>query len=102
MTSQGNGQPIPYHVSMSGLTRKHLRELHRQEAEAGRGQRVISAFREIVARLQRDPLIFGEPRYHLPVLKLLVRQGAVRPLVVDYAVHETQPVVFIRGFTLLS
>jgi hypothetical protein len=37
-----------------------------------------------------------------PALQLLVRQGGVRPLVVDYAVHETQPLVFIRGFTLLS
>jgi hypothetical protein len=87
---------------MSGVVRDRVRELHRREAEAGRGQHFVSAFREIVARLQREPLEFGEPRYRLPVLRLLVRQGGIHRVVVSYAVHEVHPLVFIRGIAVLS
>jgi hypothetical protein len=47
-------------------------------------------------------LTFGEPLYRLPALRLLVRHAMVAPLVVDYAVYEERPVVFIRGFKVLS
>jgi len=68
----------------------------------GTGQRFLSAFRQIVARLQDDPLTFGEPLYHLPALELLVRQASVSPIVVDYAVHDSRPLVFVRGFKVLA
>jgi hypothetical protein len=38
----------------------------------------------------------------LPALRLLVCQAIVRPLIVDFAVHEDRPLVFIRGFKLLA
>jgi hypothetical protein len=101
MTSQGNGQPIRYNVQLAGLTRELLRKLHGQQAKIGRGQQFVSAFRQIVLRLQREPLEFGEPLYRLPALRLLVRQGAISPLVVDYAVHEDNPLVFISRVALL-
>jgi hypothetical protein len=101
MTPQGNGPPIRYDVRMSGVVGDRLKELHREAADSGRGKAFVSAFRQIVARLQRDPVNFGEPLYRLPALRLLVCQGAIHPLVVDYAVHETLPLVFIRGVTLL-
>jgi hypothetical protein len=101
MTTQHNGEPIRYTIHMSGLTGKWLKATHHKHAEAGKGQAFIAALRRIVARLEVEPLVFGEPRYRLPALQLLVRQGAIRPLVVNYAVHETQPLVFIRGFSLL-
>jgi hypothetical protein len=66
MTSQGNGQPIRYNVQLAGLTRELLRKLHGQQAKIGRGQQFVSAFRQIVLRLQREPLEFGEPLYRLP------------------------------------
>jgi hypothetical protein len=98
----GNGQPVRYNVSLSEETRTVVKQLHAETAERGEGQRFISAFRKIINRLQTDPLIFGEPLYRLPALRLLVRQATVAPLVVDYAVHETKPLVFIRGFKTLS
>jgi hypothetical protein len=101
MKSEGNGQPIRFDVHMSTAVANQFKELHRREADVGRGKLVLSAFRKILTRLQQDPLSFGEPLYRLPVLRLLVRQGAIRPLRVDYAVHEHYPLVFIRGVQLL-
>jgi hypothetical protein len=100
MTPQYNGASRRYKIHVSRLIAKWLKATHRKHAEIGNGQAFVAALREIVARLGLDPLVFGEPRYRLPALQLLVRQGAIRPLVVNYAVHETLPLVFIRGFTL--
>jgi hypothetical protein len=102
MTPRGNGQRARFSVHMSEATRELLRALHRQEAEAGRGRAFVGAFRHIIHRLQYDPMEFGEPLYRLPVLHLVVRQGSIARMVVDYAVYEDRPLVFIRGITLLS
>jgi len=102
MSSQGNGEPVPYDVRMSAQTRAALLHLHQQAIQAGTGQQFLAALRQIVERLRDDPENLGEPSYHLPALHLLVRQAIVLPLVVDFAVHEELPLVFIRGFKVLS
>jgi len=102
MTSPGNGQSAPYRVSMSQQTKAVLKQLHGQAAQTGTGHEFLAALRQILEHLRSAPLTFGEPHYRLPALQLLVRQGVVSPLVVDYAVHEDRPLVFIRGFKVLS
>ena len=102
MSVQGNGQPVRFNVEMSVQTRDSLRQLHSQAQLAGTSKQFLAALRSIVDHLQKDPVGFGEPLYRLPAMKLIVRQGAVAPLVVDYAVHEELPLVFIRGFRLLG
>jgi len=62
----------------------------------------VAAYREIVHRLQRDPQVFGEELYTLPILHLDVRQAAIHPIVVDYGVHEERKIVFIQGFKILD
>lgn len=100
---EGNGQSSgTYRVLMSEHTRTDLRTRYLEAQQAGIGQGFIRAFRQITVRLRTDPLIFGEPQYRLPALRLSVRQGVVAPLVVAYAVHEERPVVFIRGFKYLA
>jgi hypothetical protein len=102
MTREGNGQVTPYQMSMSQQKEAVLKDLHEQAIQAGTGLQFFAAFRQIAERLHTDPFVFGEPQYRLPVLKLQVRQAIVAPLVVDYAVHEEQPLVFIRGFKVLA
>jgi hypothetical protein len=103
MTSQGNGrQPLEYAVEMSEKTKATLKQRQQEASEAGTGEAFLSALRLIGERLRKDPLTFGEPLYRLPALKLLVCQGVVPPLLVDYAVHEELPVVFIREVRSLS
>jgi hypothetical protein len=102
MSSQGDGQPVLYQVRISEHDRNILKERHREAALAGRGEEFLAALRQIIQRLRKDPLTFGEPIYRLPAIQLLVRQAVVLPLVVDYGVHEERPLVFIRGFKVLS
>ncbi len=76
--------------------------MHKEEALVGRGEILLAAFREIIERLKREPLRFGEPLYRLPVLELSIRQGSIKPLLVNYAVHFTQPLVLLRSIKLLN
>jgi hypothetical protein len=87
---------------MSGQTKAALKDLHLQARAAGRSKRFLASVKEILERLRADPVTFGEPLYRLPTLKLLVCHGLVSFVVVDYAVHEEKPLVFIRGFKMLS
>jgi len=91
-----------YRVHASGVIVQALRQLQRQAAREGRGDELLSAFRQIAQRLQTDPLDLGEPLYRLPALRMQVRSVAVRPLVVDYGVCEDTPLVFLRAVKLLS
>jgi hypothetical protein len=102
MTTQGNGNSVRYNVTMSGATKALLAQLNMQARQAGIGQQFLAALREIGERLRKDPLNFGEPLYRLPALRLLVCQGARSPLLVDFVVHEDRPLVFIRGFKLIT
>ena len=87
---------------MSAQNKAILKRHHEEAMENGTGQSFVAAFRQIVQRLSRDPQIFGEPLYRLAAMQLSVRQAAVLPLVVDYAVHEQRFLVFIRGFKVMS
>jgi hypothetical protein len=102
MSSQGNGQDQPFLVTMSAMVRAVVCQLHEQEGQAGRGEAFLAALRQIIHRLRHDPLVFGEPLYRLPSLHLAIRQAIIAPLVVDYAVHEAQRLIIIRGFTTLA
>jgi hypothetical protein len=101
MSSQGNGQPVRYEVRLSQQTKAALKQHHRRAAQAGKGQHFLASLRHIIERLRQDPLAFGEPLYRLPALKLLVCQAAVLPIIVDFAVHEERPLVFIRQFRVM-
>jgi hypothetical protein len=101
MTSQGNGQPLRFSVHMSGQTKAALKQLYEQAREAGRSKRFLAALRQIVERLQIEPLVFGEPLYRLTALKVLVSHAVVDLVAVHYAVHDEKPLVFIRGFKLM-
>ncbi len=96
-----NGHSIHYSIHMSSAVKNHAKYLYRHQAELGNGKAYIDAFRHILERLQLEPLVLGEPSYTLPALQLKVRRVALAPIVVDFAVHDSQPLVFIRGVSLL-
>jgi len=52
-------------------------------------------------RLINNPRNVGEPLYTLPALRLQVRHAAIGPLLIDFAVHDRMPLVFIKGVSLL-
>ncbi len=101
MTKAGdNGKRFEVHCSP--VVARSLRQLQHQASESGRGAAVVEAFREIVRRLRHDPFHTGEPLYRLPALRMQLRCCVIRPLVVDFAVCEDKPLVFIKGAKLLS
>jgi hypothetical protein len=102
MTSQGNGRPVVYQISISGQTGAHLKDLHAQAASGGTGPQFLNALRQIHERLKTAPQEFGEPQYRLPALGLTMFKAVVIPLVVFYGVHDEKPLVFITHFTTLS
>jgi hypothetical protein len=102
MSSHGNGQPIRYNVHTSAQTKDLLKQLHQQAVQSGTSQKFLASLHEIGRRLVQDPQTFGEPLYRLPALKMVVFQAVILPLVVLYAVHDDRPLVFIRGFKILS
>ena len=91
-----------YEVHCSGAIAEALRALQRQSLGATRKRAIASAFRRIIARLQLNPVEFGEPAYRLPGLRLQIRTCVVGPLVVHFAVSEDRPLVFIKAVKLLS
>jgi len=101
MAGPGNGARR-FEVDCSGALAKTIRRIHRQASLQGRGKAVTKAFRQIIRRLEIDPFQTGEPAYRLPSLRMQVRTVIVRPLVVDFAICEDWPLVFIKGVKLLS
>jgi hypothetical protein len=99
--SSESSRPPRFTVHISGAVGTELRALQRRAARLGFGPEVNDAFRRIVERLQRDPEVFGEPTYRLPTLRLHLRTAAIRPLLIDYAVSEDRPHVYLKGVKLL-
>jgi hypothetical protein len=95
----GNG---PYTLDFSHATAEELRKLQRRAARRGQGTAFASAFRRIIGALRRNPNAVGEPLYRLPALRLQVRTVVVSPLLIDFAVSEDRPLVYIRSGKLLS
>lgn len=89
-----------YTVSSSALVTGHFRGLIAVARQRGMLAEFVRAGDWIVSELERTPLEFGESRDYLPHLQLRPRVAFVDPLTVWFAVHEAQPLVFIRGFRL--
>jgi hypothetical protein len=99
MSAEGNGG---YALHLSTFLARRLRKLHREAAERNQGRIFVESFRTIVHRLETNPLDFGEPLYRLPGMRMEVRTGVVSPIVVDFAVCQERPLVFIKGVKLLK
>ena len=102
MSKGANGVPAPFEIILSGAVRTELERLAEQAAEEGRGPAFAWGIASALKRLRRDARAFGEARFNLYQMKLLVRVGVVRPAVVLYGVHTERPLVFVRRFHLLS
>lgn len=98
--SSGNGWHFEVHNS-AALTRAFF-ELQLQATREGRGAELIRAVKEALRRLRVDPMNFGEPMFRLPALRLELRAAVVPPLVIQFAVSQDRPKVFIRSVGLLS
>ena len=53
-------------------------------------------------RLRHSPRDFGEPLYTLRTTNIRVSTGFVRPLAVQFALHEESKSVFVRKIILMT
>lgn len=91
----------PYQVHNAERITKVIRRLYRRAFREGRHVEFLTALDQIQERLATSPTTFGEPLYRLPYMRIEIRHAIVRPLVIDFAVSEERPVVFIKGVQLL-
>lgn len=101
MMAEGNGKGPPYKIIISQQLSGIVKNLHAEALAVGRGKEFLKALRQIIDELRMRASEFGEELYRLPSLRLLVRQGMIAPLVVDFAVHDEKPLVFVSGFKVL-
>jgi hypothetical protein len=84
-------------VINSGAVSSSFKDLLRRAFQIGLGDKVVSAAKIIMQRLTNDPLVFGEPLYHLRRLGLEVRTGGEPPLMVTYGVHKDRHLVYVSS-----
>jgi hypothetical protein len=101
MAARGNGAGR-FHVDCSGAVIAEIRRIHRLAWNQGRGIELTRAFRQVIEALEIRPFNIGEEAYRLPGLRMQIRTVIVRPLVVDFAICEDRPLVFLKGVKLLS
>jgi len=81
------------------LVKKAKDELTAIVTNSQRKQELAAALKRIVRQLEADARSVGEPIYLLKHAELQVRLTVVGPVAVEFAVHTSKPVVFIRGIT---
>ena len=62
----------------------------------------LAALKTMVAKLTSDPVNWGEQKYRLHHMNLLVCHGFARPLHVSYAVDEQRRIVYIKEIDALT
>ena len=102
MTAQGNGKPIVWRVSQLGPVKQALRDHFHRAQLAGIGKEFLAAVEHIYERLRKNPHGFGEPKFNLPAMQMLVQVAIHRPLVVTFGIHKAEPLVVIRNVTYLD
>jgi hypothetical protein len=85
-----------YHVAYSGQVKEKLKDLLRKAKKAGKLSRFAIAAEKMDERLRTDPWSFGELTGKLPWSKAPIHVAFLRPLKVDFAIYETEKMVFVR------
>lgn len=62
----------------------------------------MEAWLAIEKKLQTDPLHFGEVCYHLLNGELRCHIGAIKPVALEFGIHEAKRIVLVRKVILLG
>ena len=87
-----------YSISSPLVAKDQLHRVMAQAMAEGQFELAVQAGEWLIEELARTPLELGESRDVLPHLNLKVRLAFVRPIAVQFAVHEESKQVFVRGF----
>jgi hypothetical protein len=98
MPSDGNG--TVWRVAFGGTVGKDLKVLYQQAKAAGLGQAYIGALKFAIQRIGQDPMAFGELVRRLPKSAMIVHVRIIRPLLIEFAIHEESHRVLIQRVEL--
>jgi hypothetical protein len=96
MAPEGNGKPVLYQISISGDLVQHLKTLRKRAQAVDLGNAYDDALRSALYRLQHDPWGFGELIGDLKYMRLKIHVGVIKPLLIEFAIHEERPLVFVK------
>jgi hypothetical protein len=99
MASEGNG--TLYQISFSGLIAQELKKLSKHAKAAGVGKEFVEALELAVFRMRHDPWGFGEMVGRLHHAKAVIHVRLVKPLLIEFAILEEKPIVFIKRVQLM-
>lgn len=91
-----------YRITLVGDVPKTIRALDKKAAARGQKKAYRDAFLAIEKRISENPVEFGECCYHLLSGDLRCQVGAIRPVVVQFAIHEKRREVFLLNVFLLG
>lgn len=86
----------PYQVAFLQSARKRVQRCAEAATRLGIAKDYAATLRFVVDRLSQAPIEWGEPRRKLRAAALLLCDRVHDRLLVEYAVHEEQRIVFVR------
>ena len=95
MTGQGNGKPILFKIVISAAVSQQALKKYKKPFT-----RAMPTFSGSPGsgRLPPAPLgearEFGEEFLNYPALQLQARKGLIRPILIEYAVHHVEPILY--------
>ena len=92
----------PFQVSLSGEVAQEIKYCAQVASSMGIRASYISSLDAIQKRLRYDPSVFGERRFGSKTLKLTCYVGAIRPVAVQFAVHDELRLVFVVKVILMA
>jgi hypothetical protein len=95
MTPGGQGR---YRIACAQVWLNRLREWAAAIPDQEHLDQFVSALRTINQGMEVEPATFGDPRFPLRKLGMLVYSRLVTPLQVLYAVDESRRIVYVREF----
>lgn len=91
-----------YRVEASSFIKSEIASLAQRAAAMGQLKAYCDAWLEIEKKLARDPLSFGECRYHLAKGDLRCHIGAIRPVAVEFGIYQAKNGVILMKVFLLG
>lgn len=91
-----------YVVSASPAVVRAISRLQEQAKEEHREKEFNQALKLIYERLRRNPREVGDARKNMRGMHAQLRGVAVRPIFLEFAVHNTERIVFIGTVMLMG
>ena len=92
-----NPPPPPYKVELLQPAQAEITRCLQEAQQRGTAHEFVATLRQIYEKLTTIPHVWGEENRRYRAAKLVLRKMIYERILVVYAVHEEQPVVFVEN-----